>query len=86
MKIRKAINEIKDASDEVVRHWDTRTKALYAEAEKRIMAFEMAIKALKALETIKKEIEHLEISGDYGKGVMDCYEIIIKAKEEVENV
>lgn len=57
------------------------------ESTKKIeKALDMATKSLKALETIKKEIEHLEISGDYGKGVMDCYEIIIKAKEEVENV
>lgn len=49
-------------------------------------AVNMAINALGVLQIIKSKIEKLEISGDYGKGVMDCYEIIIKAKEEVENV
>lgn len=49
-------------------------------------AVNMAINALGVLQIIKSKIEKLEISGDYGKGVMDCYEIVVKAKEEVENV
>ena len=72
MKIEKTISQLEN-------------HAHYKLNGKDLEALETAIQSLKALETIKKEIEHLQISGDYGKGVMDCYEIVIKAKEEVEN-
>lgn len=41
-----AIKEIKDASDEIVRHWAIENPTVREEAETRIEAFEMAVKML----------------------------------------
>ena len=51
------IEELKAASDEVVRHWDISTPELYAEADKRIRALEIAIRALQREEQLKERLE-----------------------------
>lgn len=86
----KAIEELKAASDEVVRHWDISTAELYAEAEIRIAAFETATKALKAEpcgDCVSREavLEAIDDEDDLGfMGVFSNHHDAIKFKETIK--
>ena len=63
-----AIKEIKDASDEVLKHWYLENPTIHKEAEARIEAFDMAIRSLSNNDKICDE---MEIEGDIRKEFID---------------
>jgi hypothetical protein len=47
-------------------------------------AYDMAIRSLEAWDEVLHEIGSLGLAWEYGRGVLDCYNIIKKHLEEVE--